>query len=170
MFLYDNIICNNKQCVVTYIDFAAAFDSVSHRYLDAALRKAKATRKTRALFRVIYTAAQGAARVQGVDGKTAMSKHFDICRGVIQGDIMSPVLFILALDQLVQEVDTEGQGIRIGKINELRVLGYADDAAMIGPDIEQMTARLTKFADASKALADMQVKMSKTFTHHVRRQ
>ena len=31
--LYDNIILNNKQCVVTYIDFAAAFDT----YLRAPL-------------------------------------------------------------------------------------------------------------------------------------
>ena len=48
--LYDNIIANNKHCVVTYIDFVAAFDSVSHRFLDEALG---AMRKTRALFRTI---------------------------------------------------------------------------------------------------------------------
>ena len=32
---------------------------------------------------------------------------FDVHRGVIQGDIMSPVLFILALDQLIQAVWTQ---------------------------------------------------------------
>ena len=51
--LYDNIIANNKNCVVTYIDFAAAFDSVSHKFLDEALAKAGAKRKTRALLRAI---------------------------------------------------------------------------------------------------------------------
>ena len=29
--IYDNIIKGNTKCVVTYIDFAAAFDSVSHK-------------------------------------------------------------------------------------------------------------------------------------------
>ena len=106
--LYDNIIANNKHCVITFIDFAAAFDSVSHRFLDAALAKAGAKRKTRALFRTIYAAAQGAARVQGEDGKISMSQFFEVNRGVIQGDVMSPVLFILALDQLIQAVDTDG--------------------------------------------------------------
>ena len=143
---------------------------VSHRFLDAALGKAGAKRKTRALFRTIYAAAQGAGRVQGEDGKISMSKYFSVRRGVIQGDIMSPVLFILALDQLIQEVDTDGQAVKVGTIKELRVLGYADDAAMIGPDVEQMTVRLTKFADASKSLSDMELKMSKTFSHHVCRQ
>ena len=55
--------------------------------MDRALRKAKASRKTRALFRVIYEAAQGAARVKSEDGKIRVSKAFDIQRGVIQGDI-----------------------------------------------------------------------------------
>ena len=156
--------------MVTYIDFAAAFDSVSHRFLDAALGKAGATRKTRSLFRTIYAAAQGTARIQGEDGTISMSKFFEVRRGVIQGDVMSPVLFILDLDQLIQTVDTEGQGVSVGKIKELRVLGYADDAAMISPEVEQMTRRLTKFGDESKALADMELKMPKTYSQHVRRQ
>ena len=34
--IYDQYIKGNKKCVITYIDFAAAFDSISHRYLDKA--------------------------------------------------------------------------------------------------------------------------------------
>ena len=100
--IYDQIIRGNKKCVITYIDFEAAFDSISHKFLYEALKNAKASRKTRALFRAIYAAAQGAARVQGKDGKYTLSKIFDIVRGVIQGDIISPIFFIIALDQLVQ--------------------------------------------------------------------
>ena len=62
---YDQCVKGNKKCLVTFIDFAAAFDSVSHRYLDHALGEAQASRKTRAMFRAIYAAAQGAARVKG---------------------------------------------------------------------------------------------------------
>ena len=56
---------------------------------------------------------------------------------------------------MVQEADTEGQGVTVGEIKELRVLGYADDAAMASPTAEGLTARLTKFADAALARADM---------------
>ena len=76
--IYDQIIRGNDKCVITYIDFEAAFDSISHKYLDEALRKAKASRKTRALFRAIYAAAQGAARVRGTDDKFTLSKVFDV--------------------------------------------------------------------------------------------
>ena len=64
--------------MVTYIDYSAAFDSVSHKYIDGALKKAGASRKTRAIFRSIYAAAAGVARVNGTDGKHSFSGAFDI--------------------------------------------------------------------------------------------
>ena len=73
-----------------------------------------------------HKAATGAARVKGKDGKFTFSKTFDIVRGVIQGDIISPIFFIIALDQLVQRYDLGGSGVSVGHINEIRTLGYAD--------------------------------------------
>ena len=70
---------------------------MSHKFLDEALGKAGASRKTRALFRAIYAAAQGTVRILGSDGKFTLSKIFDIARGVIQGDIISPIFFIVTL-------------------------------------------------------------------------
>ena len=65
--IYDQYIKNNNNFVVTFIDFKAAFDSVSHKYLDSALAKAGASRKSRAIFRAIYRAASGTARVNGTN-------------------------------------------------------------------------------------------------------
>ena len=168
--IYDNVIRHKTDCVVTFIDFAGAFDSVSHKFLDEALRKAGASRKSRALFRSIYEAATGTAKVLGLDGKNSYSHTFNIERGVIQGDIMSPIFFIIALDQLLQEHDKGGQGIKVGNINEIRMLGYADDIAMIDSSAAALTERLTTFANASLRCADMQVKMTKTFTQIVKAQ
>ena len=98
--LYDQVINANSKCAVTYIDFSAAFDTVSHKFMDSTLAKAGASRKSRAIFRAIYAAASGIARVNGTDGKYVYSGAFNVGRGVIQGDIISPVLFILALDAL----------------------------------------------------------------------
>ena len=71
--------------------------------MDTTLAKAGASNKSRAIFRAIYEAATGIARVRGVDGATIYSEALNVGRGVIQGDIMSPVLFILALDQIIQQ-------------------------------------------------------------------
>ena len=168
--LYDQIINGNSKCVVTYIDFSAAFDTVSHKFMDATLAKAGASRKSRAIFRAIYSAAAGVARVNGTDGKYVYSGSFDIGRGVIQGDIISPVLFILALDALVQQYDeVHGKGFKCGRILRLDVLGYADDVALISANVDDMTRRLTAIANASRDNADMNVSIPKTFTQHVHR-
>ena len=85
---------------------------------------------------------------------------------MVQGDIISPVLFILALDQLVQSTDTSGKGIKCSFLH-VRVLGYADDAALIEPTVEAMTERLTELANASIKEADMHINMTKTVSQHV---
>ena len=97
------------------------------------MAEAGASRKSRSIFRAIYRAATGIARVRGTDGVYNFSGKFKVSRGVIQGDIVSPVLFILALDQLIRTVDTSGDGVECGRILTIRVLGYADDAALAEP-------------------------------------
>ena len=128
---------------------------------------AGASRKTRAIFRAIYKVATGIARVRGTDGKYVYSSSFKVRRGVIQGDIISPILFILALDQLIQTVDKSGTGVKCRSLFKIRVLGYADDAALAEPTVEKMTERLTKLADASEHEADMKINILKTMSQHV---
>ena len=118
--------------------------------------KAGATRKTRAIFRAIYAAATGVAKVSGTQGKRVFSEPFDIARGVVQGDIISPILFILALDQLIKAHDVLGTGVKCDSGLVTRVLGYADDSALLEPNVDDMSARLTSLVDAAKREADMQ--------------
>ena len=165
--LYDQVIARNKKCVITYIDYSAAFDSVSHKFMDQTLANAGAKRKSRAIFRAIYQAATGIARVRGTEGQTVFSQAFEIRRGVIQGDIISPVLFILALDQIMKTVDGKSEGVKCGRILRIKTLGYADDIALAEEVVQKMTTRLTTIADASEAMADMSVNMKKTFSQHV---
>ena len=98
--MIDVILKQKKDVCLTFIDYSAAFDSVSHKFLDKSLAKAGASRKTRAMFRAIYAAANGVARVRGLNGKTIYSKSFEVRRGVIQGDIISPIFFFLAMEQI----------------------------------------------------------------------
>ena len=77
---------------------------------------------------------------------------------------------MLALDQLVKNRDTDGKGICVGQIKQLRVLGYADDVTILGEEVEELTTRLTNFADAAIEEADMYVKLKKTFSQIVQDQ
>ena len=91
--------------------YKAAFDSVSHKFINNTLASAGVSIKTtRQIFRVIYTNTSGVVRrLNGIHGKIIYSNFFNIGRGVVQGDMISPVLFIPNLDQLVQKYVTHAR-------------------------------------------------------------
>ena len=66
--LLDSVLQSKKECIITFIDYVAAFDSVAHRFLDEALRQAGASAKTRAMFRAVYSKAAAVVRVRNRDG------------------------------------------------------------------------------------------------------
>ena len=150
---------------LSHIDYTAAFDTVSHKFLDASLAKAGASRKTHAMFRAIYAAAEGMARVRGLDARHVYSKSFKVRRGVVQGDIISPIFFILAMEQVFRSHDSNKShaGASIGNYLQVGVLGYADDVAIASQSKEEQTERLTCICRGSREDADMGVNKSKTF-------
>jgi hypothetical protein len=60
---------------------------------------------------------------------------FENKTGLKQGDPLSPILFNLALQKVMQSIKMVPNGIKIGK--ELNILGYADHTALIGKKMKQ---------------------------------
>ena len=85
-----------------FIDYKAAFDTVSHKFVDEALGNAGVSTKVRTMFRAVYKAAVAFTTVAGTDGKQIRSETFDISRGVVQGDVMSRLFFIMALELILR--------------------------------------------------------------------
>ena len=55
--IFEKMLSLGKSIAITFIDYTAAFDSVSHRFIDVALRDAGATPKVRAMYRAVYESA-----------------------------------------------------------------------------------------------------------------
>ena len=147
--------------MITFIDFVAAFDSISHRFLDEALEEAEASDKSRAIFRAIYKSATAVVRVSPPGGGDKVhTDPFPVDRGVIQGDIFSPICFIIALEHLMRLSDDGGTMTVLGVL--ISKLEYADDAALVSKDCEEATARVTRIAVEAKERADMEVSVPKT--------
>ena len=140
--------------VITFIDFVAAFDSVSHKFLDESLAAAGGSDKLRAVFRAFYDAAGATVRVGGL-----RSRVFQVDRGVVQGDIFSPWGFILAL-QSIMCVPTQS-GISVLGL-WLDRLEYADDAALLARSVEEAQQRLAELASTATRRADMEISKPKT--------
>ena len=96
------MIAEGKKLTLTFIDYSVTFDSVSHKFIDQALKQAGGSPKTRSMFRAVYRVAQALTEVTGPDATTVQSATFPVRRGVLQGDITSPIYFIITLEAILR--------------------------------------------------------------------
>ena len=165
--IIEDVLEQGQSICATFIDYSAAFDSVSHNFIDSALADAGASIKTRRLFRAIYQAASAVTKVQGVDGKVVYSTPFPIRRGVVQGDITSPLYFIIALEAILRKHDRhQHKGVSFGGTT-VATLGYADDAALLDKDPKVASERVTAISHGSEVDADMKISIPKTKCMHI---
>ena len=66
--------------------------------------------------------------------KSELSNVFPLMNGVKQGRCLSPMLFTLYLDGLIQKLKHSGIGCHIGR-TYCGVFGYADDLAIVSPTL-----------------------------------
>ena len=163
-----------KSLALTFIDYAAAFDSVSHKFIDLALKEAGVGNKERAIFKEIYKTASAFTAVKAEDGGSANSNTFPIRRGVVQGDVTSPLYFIMALELILRRHDTTpDKGVPLAE-TVIHTLGYADDLALVddgdAEGIANSTTRVSSISKGSEEDADMTLSIPKTKVMHVRQQ
>ena len=99
------VLGEGRQAVVTFIDNSAAFDTESQLFLDSVLAETGVSLKVWRIVLAIFAAATGVMRIRQQDGGVEMSELFNIERGVLQGDIFSPVCFIAGLDRIFKLYD-----------------------------------------------------------------
>ena len=110
--------------------------------------------------------------VEGPDGKTIYSKVFPVRRGVVQGDITSPLYFILALEAILRKYDsTTNKGTHMTHTNTwVHTLGYADDAVLVDENVNNAETRVNAIAQGSRKSADMSINVTKTECMHLQQQ
>ena len=57
------------------------------------------------MFRAVYASVTARTKAYDTDGTHILSETFEINRGAVQGDVTSPLYFILALEILLQTHD-----------------------------------------------------------------
>jgi len=81
------------------------------------------------LINMCETCVQKTRSVVKMEG--TLSSFFESKTGLKQGDPLSPILFILALQKVIQSIKMVPSGIKSGK-ERLNLLAYADDILLIG--------------------------------------
>ncbi|GJR14797.1 reverse transcriptase domain-containing protein, partial [Tanacetum coccineum] len=118
---------SKKELMVFKVDFEKAFDSLRWDYLDMIMGKLDFGHK---LHFWIFGCLHSARYSVLVNGSPA--SEFDICRGLRQGDPLSPFLFILARTHKVEAMGIF-KGANFGNDNmRISHLIYVDDVIFIG--------------------------------------
>jgi len=69
-----------------------------------------------------------------VSWDSVKSRYFGALNGVKQGGVLSPILFIVYIDSLIDRLQSSGIGCHVGN-RYVGVFGYADDLTLISPSI-----------------------------------
>ena len=168
------ILREGRQAVITFIDYSAAFDTESQLFLDEALAEAGVDAKVRRIVQAIFAAATGVVRIRQADGSVELSNPFNIARGVLQGDIFSPIAFIAGLDRICRRHDVHTAGVTVGSGDssiKMSKFEYADDAALVDDDAATATTRVTAIAAGSlndAAMGSMRTRLNSRVLFFVR--
>jgi hypothetical protein len=124
-----------------------AYDSVSHKFIESVLRKYGFHEEYINIVKILYNDIHTKVNVNGF-----LTDKIVIHRGVKQGDALSCALFILCMDSLMNKINNNSNIKPLIVNNEKiqKIVGYADDIAIITANKESINEVLKTYEEFSK--------------------
>ena len=148
----EKAIEKGRELFIAFIDLEKVYDRVNRAKLWEALKKAQVGEGLVRAIQSLYVECEARVKVGGKH-----SEWFEVEQGVRQGCILSPWLFNVFLDVIVQEA-REGfkEGVRLGEEN-VDILLFADGMVLVADSEESLRVNLTKL---DEALTKWEMKMN----------
>ena len=148
----------NRKLYVAFIDFEKAFDSISRKLLWPILVKNGVKGKLYRCIRSMYANVRARVRCGG-----QFTDYIRCTSGVKQGDVCSPVLFSLFINELAVEVISNGRhGVSYSSyFLELFILLFADDVILLSEAVVGLQTQLNSLCQAASKL-NLKVNMNKS--------
>ncbi|KAI5743600.1 hypothetical protein M8J77_020048 [Diaphorina citri] len=140
--LSERILDVNRELYVCFVDWEKAFDRVNWNILLRVLREIDLNWKERRLIRQLYKGQKVVVRVEEEE-----TEEIIIGRGVRQGCCMSPALFNLYAEKLLEEALENSPGVRVGN-EKIKNIKYADDQAVLAESEEELQRMLVNIHEA----------------------
>ncbi len=132
----DYYVNRNSDVFSCLLDASKAFDKVHYGKLFNLLIKRKLPFLIVRLLLDSYTRQEVC-----VSWDSCKSRYFNVKNGVKQGGVLSPILFIVYFDELIELLRRSHLGCHIGT-HYVGALGYADDLTLISPSLRALNKML----------------------------
>jgi Reverse transcriptase (RNA-dependent DNA polymerase) len=121
-------------------DFKKAYDSVP---FDELMRKLEAVGASEKILQVLKSWNTGRSTTISVNGER--SEQIPILKGVPQGDVLSPFLFSVYIEDLLTQLRSHPslKGVQVLNIERILELVYADDIIVLAETLEQIDIAIT---------------------------
>lgn len=127
---------HKKELHVVYVDMKKAYNSVSHSALLQVLRDYSVNPQFVGLVANLYQGCQVKLKINGTLTDSILYE-----RGVRQGDGLSPLLFVIFLNPMIQWIEKDrSKGYMFASGFLLPLLAYCDDIALLGRDFADISA------------------------------
>ena len=155
-------LLNNMPTFVGFVDLKKAFDCVDRQLLLYKLLKAGVNSRFYVILKSIYSCCKTAVNVNG-----HITDFFPSNFGVRQGDCLSTTLFLLYVNDFVNDLKDSTIGIKNDHF-DLQCLLYADDLVLVSEcetDLQNMFKLLSEWCNQWR----MKVNIAKTAIIHFRK-
>ena len=159
-------LARKKKLFLTFIDYEKAFDRVDHGLLWKKMQSVNINGRVLEVIRNLYQKTKACVRVNG-----ELSDVFKCRMGVRQGDTLSPLLFIIYINDFKNIISQKFSGIELQSetnINtdlelwlKMYALLYADDTVLICESEHDMQKALDATAEYCME-NNMKINVSKT--------
>jgi len=137
----EHILKTKNKLYVAFIDFSKAFDLVERSILLTQLMYNGLSGKILQIIKSMYTITKTCLKYAGT-----YSSFFNCNVGVRQGECLSPILFILFINDMEEQMSRNFEGIDMGTL-KLMLLLYADDTVIFGDSPDNLQAGLNAMTD-----------------------
>lgn len=155
----------HKPLICIFVDFKKAYDSVDRSSLFQFLEEKGLDYKTRKLIEQTLTDTKSKVKFMG-----EISESFDIKTGVRQGDGLSPLLFNIVLDKVMEEWETElrrqnlWEPVTLGTAKKglkIPYLAFADDIAILTENEHTAVRQIEALKECAEKVG-LQISFEKT--------